>query len=371
MGVNSTSNRHGGTSTASFVGVLPGPRTGMTQSTQEVLDALECLGDVRRFDIGRSYHRSGLAWRIQKAKASLLAVILVFSWKPRGAEALYLSGNSGFGLWYNVAQVLAGRARGFRIFFHHHVYDYVQQPTWAVRTLLKSLGSDTTHVFPCAQMADDFDAAYDVKVRRLICIPAVVEAKPARAIRRPPGAPFVIGLLSNLTYRKGVREAIEVVERLSGLGHDVELRLAGPLGSGLVAAEVHAAAERSELVEWVGPVFGGEKQRFFGQLDAFVFPSVIESWGIVVDEALSAGVPVVSRSVACLPSMIGDGGYCVTGPAWEFVDSAVACLVRWISDRELYEQTRARAAARGLELEREGANGLTALCNEIMGTESS
>ncbi len=47
-------------------------------------------------------------------------------------------------------------------------------------------------------------------------------------------------------------------------------------------------------VSYIGSVFGSEKDRLFREADLFILPSYSENFGIVVAEALSYGVPVIT-----------------------------------------------------------------------------
>lgn len=60
-----------------------------------------------------------------------------------------------------------------------------------------------------------------------------------------------------------------------------------------------------ERVLFLGPQ--RDLPEFFAAADVFVFPSEYESYGLVIAEALAAGVPVVSTPVGCAPELIVDG----------------------------------------------------------------
>jgi hypothetical protein len=68
----------------------------------------------------------------------------------------------------------------------------------------------------------------------------------------------------------------------------------GPLRTSLqtqsVAANLH--------VHWAGAVQYEELPRYYADAAALIFPSLGDEWGLVVNEALAAGVPVAGSSYA-------------------------------------------------------------------------
>jgi glycosyltransferase involved in cell wall biosynthesis len=52
-----------------------------------------------------------------------------------------------------------------------------------------------------------------------------------------------------------------------------------------------------------------ELPAYYGLADAFVHASRVEPWGLVVNEAMAAGLPVVvSRQCGCASTLVQDGG---------------------------------------------------------------
>ncbi|MGC1872564.1 MAG: glycosyltransferase family 4 protein [Acidobacteriaceae bacterium] len=76
-----------------------------------------------------------------------------------------------------------------------------------------------------------------------------------------------------------------------------------------------SAADR-EGVHMLGFRNQSELPRFYDLCDAFVLPSIHEPWGLVVNEAMNAGKPiVVSDQVGCQPDLVKDGDNGLVFPA--------------------------------------------------------
>jgi len=76
---------------------------------------------------------------------------------------------------------------------------------------------------------------------------------------------------------------------------------------------------------------------FYGLADAFVFPTHTDPWGLVVNEAMACGLPVIATSVAgCVPDLVQDGWNGLVVPAGEVaaLSKAMEVLARDCSLRE-------------------------------------
>lgn len=117
-------------------------------------------------------------------------------------------------------------------------------------------------------------------------------AGPGPSERQPATTP-VVGFVGDLIERKGVDVLIEAVARLPDAARPA-LEIAG---QGVAGDELRQLARRLDVaVEWPGHVTVDElhalRQRWWAQ----AVPSRYDGWGVVVAEALAAGVPVVASS---------------------------------------------------------------------------
>jgi len=111
-----------------------------------------------------------------------------------------------------------------------------------------------------------------------------------------PLHPRTVLFLSRIHPVKGILKLLEICHELHPV--DWRLILAGNDDRDHLS-EVLNMVQRFDLddqVKYVGPVFGEAKERLFRQADLFVLPSYSENFGIVVPEALSYGVPVITTT---------------------------------------------------------------------------
>lgn len=104
--------------------------------------------------------------------------------------------------------------------------------------------------------------------------------------------------LSRIHPKKGLPILLEAWAKLRPEGW--RLQIAGPDECGHLA-EVKALVARyglSDMVSFVGPISGSAKAVAFTSADFFVLPTHSENFGIVVAEALSHGLPVLTTQSA-------------------------------------------------------------------------
>jgi glycosyltransferase involved in cell wall biosynthesis len=100
--------------------------------------------------------------------------------------------------------------------------------------------------------------------------------------------------LSRLHPKKGLINLVQAWAQVRPAGW--RLGIAGPDEAGH-CAKVRAEASRCGIldrVEFLGEVTGEHKARTYEKAELFVLPSFSENFGLVVAEALSAGVPVIT-----------------------------------------------------------------------------
>jgi glycosyltransferase involved in cell wall biosynthesis len=139
--------------------------------------------------------------------------------------------------------------------------------------------------------------------------------------------------LSRIHPKKGIPILLCAWRRLERQFPDWDLVVAGPEECGHLA-EVQELARALDLerVSFPGPAYADDKQTLYRRADCFVLPTHSENFGIVVAEALSSGVPVITT----------------TGTPWQELE-ARGCGW-WI---ELSEQNLAQALETAMSLPEE------------------
>ena len=133
--------------------------------------------------------------------------------------------------------------------------------------------------------------------RVIYVIPHAVDLPPASEVqqnsKRPDGMRIAL-FLSRIHKKKGVLQLIQAWAALRPV--DWLLFIAGPENSnhGRYIKKVVRDLNLCEHIFFLGPAYGEIKNALFGKADIFILPTFSENFGMVVAEALSYGVPVIT-----------------------------------------------------------------------------
>jgi len=169
----------------------------------------------------------------------------------------------------------------------------------------------------------------------------------AAEMRRQFGLPERYFLcVGRLVFAKGVYDLLEAYSRLAPkLRAGVELLFVGD-GVEQPELEARAAAIRPGAVRFTGFVHREQLAVYYALAEALVFPTHTDTWGLVVNEAMACGIPVVvSDAAGCVPDLVEEGwnGYVVPKSAPEKLSQALAKIA---SAPDLNATMGARSAQR-------------------------
>jgi len=141
------------------------------------------------------------------------------------------------------------------------------------------------------QIAKDLKHYYPSIANRISSpiVPGVADApkRPTRAISPDAG---VIGFVGKEWKRKGLVMAIEMMNELVKQRPQLHFMVAGPMSHDIQKLFAAATFQFSLLGEV-------DTKELYPQLDVLLHPAISEPYGMVITEALSAGVPVVISDV--------------------------------------------------------------------------
>ncbi|MBA3315522.1 MAG: glycosyltransferase family 4 protein [Planctomycetota bacterium] len=205
--------------------------------------------------------------------------------------------------------------------------------------------------------------------RTITSVPYYTDTEPFR--RRPAKAGQVAGRLrllfcGQLIARKGVDVLLSAFHRVSRNHPNAELVLAGegPLRKEL---EASIAPHLRDRVRFVGFQPIESLPDLFADADLFVLPSRHDGWGVVVNQALAAGLPVVaSDAVGAALDFVSGCGTGIVVPAGDAISLANA-ISTFADDAHKIRRHAKQASMMAAELTLErGVDTWAALFDEVL-----
>jgi glycosyltransferase involved in cell wall biosynthesis len=114
------------------------------------------------------------------------------------------------------------------------------------------------------------------------------------------GRKLKILFIGGLSQRKGLSYLFEAVE---GMQNKVDLTVVGYKSVSNCTALNQALAQH----QWIPSLSHDQVLKCMREHDVFVFPSLFEGFGLVITEAMSQGVPVITTERTAGPDLIKDG----------------------------------------------------------------
>lgn len=141
------------------------------------------------------------------------------------------------------------------------------------------------------------DVAYITKYVSSI---SVYERKKLRLQYNALNDDLVFLFVGRLVKWKGISELISAVELLE----DTRAKL-WIVGSGELTSEVELATQNSERIMYLGRLSGDLLLRIYHAADVFVLASYAEPWGLVINEAMAAGLPIIAtNTIGCIDDLV-------------------------------------------------------------------
>jgi glycosyltransferase involved in cell wall biosynthesis len=156
------------------------------------------------------------------------------------------------------------------------------------------------------------------------CVPNAVPRGQPSTTRRRPNHPVRFLFVGQLIPRKGVAELLDAFSELP----EGELRIAG---EGPLQPLVKRAVEGGR-VTYLGQIDRPALQQLYADSDVLVLPSRYEVWGLVINEALEHGLPVVAtEAVGAVDDLVVDGvnGYVTRTSDLGELREAMARIAGW------------------------------------------
>ena len=265
-----------------------------------------------QFRVGSEGRHERPFQRITRCVASPLALVWeILRWRP---EIVHL--NTSLvppAYWRDLLYLVIAKSVRCKTVYQVHggelPHEFLGRNVWARRFMHWSLRiPDVIVLLAEAERKAYEDFALPTPIR---VIPNAINLDEYRAAipKSFEGSRTIVGYIGRLALEKGIAEAIRALAILRRAGIDTVLfRIAG---SGPHERQLRELVDREavgDVVEFVGPVFGEAKIRFWQGIDLFLFPTKHkEGLPYTILEALASATPILTTRVGGIPDVIENG----------------------------------------------------------------
>jgi glycosyltransferase involved in cell wall biosynthesis len=262
--------------------------------------------------------------------------------------------------WRRQPWVFWGEVPGFcrRGLIGKSIRRWLQEPIAKGAAAIAAIGSEAVEVyqalFPRVRI---FDVPYYCDLRQF-----GIAAK-QRWGQRKDTVDFLFS--GQLIERKGVDVLIRAFARISHRVPELRLKLLGT-GPGLRPLMNLIPLELRERIQFLGFQPPSAIPKIFAEADAFVLPSQHDGWGVVVNEAIGAGLPIIVSDRVGARDLVKHGCNGIITRAGDIDSLASALLKLGESEglRKSYGCSSAEQAVHcGLD---EGVRRWNELCDQVM-----
>jgi len=176
---------------------------------------------------------------------------------------------------------------------------------------------------------------YGMDKNRIFLMPMVVDNSRFQQDEVKSTEPFIFLFVGRLIEIKNLELLINSFKDSFGTNPNVQLKI---VGSGELETRLKEISKGSPNIIFTGPKGGEELSDVYRTSSAFILPSISDQWGLVVNEAMAAGLPtIVSNQVGAYYDLI-DGRE--TGFVFPFDDSAALskCMKQLVEDPILHRR---------------------------------
>ena len=339
--------RNRGIQTVLFVGQLPPPVNGQTVMIQTLLDG-EYNG-IRLHHVGMDFSRAIAevgTFRARKLLVllTLLVKIVLERWKSH-ANVLYYppAGPTLIPVMRDIVLLIGTRWMFQYTVFHFHAGGlseiYPRLPKilkWLYKLAYQNADLAIFTTQRTSSIADSLLA------KSVAVIPYGIYDTPGRqnpGRRGINGKVLCILFMGILSEGKGLLTLIDACYLLQKSGVSFRVVCAGAFESQVFRKQVEERLQAyglKDVIRFAGVITGEEKWKAFKDADVFCFPShyYAESFGVVLIEAMSFGLPIVATRWRGIPDVVGGSGgaFIVEPKSPELVAQHLKSL---LSDEEL------------------------------------
>ena len=253
-------------------------------------------------EVGGKYFKKGFRfiWHLYDILSTLR------SFKPDLVYVTPGGANPELGLLKYVLEFSILNAFGCRKLIHfHNKGEKEKTEKWYIRWYYRMLFKNSDVIFLSRSLVPQFEYYLDEKQIH-ICPNGIKESLYEEPVAERKNDTLKLLYLSNMMLEKGVYVLLDAISILKDRGFKFVCDFVG--GWKDISSEAFDDYCRKKNIQDIvfahGPKYGEEKDVYFKQAEAFVFPSFNEAFPLVNIEAMEYKLPIVSTNVGGIPDVV-------------------------------------------------------------------
>lgn len=161
-------------------------------------------------------------------------------------------------------------------------------------------------IVPTESVLEKVTGSFGVNPNKVVAIPAGIDLKdqPMRPVQVKFAFPRIL-CVGRIQKRKNQLVLVKAIEKLRADGFNLALDLVGPIEEKAYFSSVQLYWTSRKLnVNYMGEVSSNTLDHLYSTSTLFAFPSLQETQGLVVLEAMAHGLPVVASNIGPVSDII-------------------------------------------------------------------
>ena len=217
------------------------------------------------------------------------------------------------------------------VIHHHFIYMDCEWYKWPLKVMEKMLLRWSNRLIIPSPYIKELVESLKLN-SSVFYLPIPFEKRLYQAPNPQKGRLLFVGTIEK---RKGLKFLMETMAFVKDAGESCALDIVGKIADEIYFEELRQLVKKYELdVTFHGFVSLEQKERLYASADIFVFPSLLEGYGMVLMEAMGYGLPIVAFNNSAMPYSVENG---INGYLADNLNSKhfAEYIIRILSDRTL------------------------------------
>lgn len=211
---------------------------------------------------------------------------------------------------------------------HNWTKDYKLAAGWRKALqlrMLRKFSKYTSHTVAVSQAVQNFLVSNNIVTPEKVSV-IYNGVKFNNVSRREDWDPIVLGTIASLNKRKGLVYLLDAVAKSKAKNEKkVILKVVGSGPQEAFLKQHSVGLGINFEIQWLGE--REELEDFWSSINIYVQPSLDESFGMAVVEAMGYKIPVISTTVGALPEIVEENGLLVEPENSEQIEKAIENIV--------------------------------------------